>query len=245
MADEPVFLSIVVPVFNEEPRIQGTLDEMLVFLDGFPCSWEVLVSDDGSADSSKALIAPYLHRSPHVRLLSLTHKGKGWAVKRGMLAAKGDYRVLCDADLSVPIEQVERLLPPQLEGVDVALGSREAQDSRRIGEPGSRHALGRVYNVLVRLLALPGLKDTQCGFKCFSSRVVPQLFGAQTLDGFGFDVEVLFVARKAGMSVREVGVDWYYREHSKVRPLRDAIAMGLDLLKMLWRHRRTGTPPPP
>ena len=241
MADETVYLSIVIPVFNEEPRIQKTLDEILVFLETFPHSWEIIVSDDGSADSSKALVAPYLHRSANVRLLSLLHKGKGWAVKRGMLAAKGEYRLLCDADLSVPIEQVERLLPPQLEGVDVALGSREAEGSRRVGEPGSRHALGRVYNALVRVLALPGFKDTQCGFKCFKSGVVERLFGAQTLDGFGFDVEVLFVARKSGMTVREVGVDWFYREHSKVRPFRDAIAMGMDLLRVRWRRRKVKT----
>ena len=242
MADEAVFLSIVIPVFNEEPRIQRTLDGVLAFLEDFPHSCEVVVADDGSADTSKSLIAPYLHRSSKLRLLSLPHKGKGWAVKRGMLAAKGEYRLLCDADLSVPIEHVERLLPPRLNGVDVALGSREAEGSRRIGEPGSRHTLGRAYNLLVRLMALPGLKDTQCGFKCFRGEVVPLLFGAQSLDGFGFDVEVLFMARKAHMTVREVGVDWHYREHSKVRPVRDAIAMGLDLLRVRWRHRKTHLP---
>ena len=155
-----------------------------------------------------------------------------------MMGAQGEYRLLCDADLSVPIEQVERLLPPQTEGADIAIGSREAPGARRIGEPERRHIMGRAYNMLVRFLAVPGVHDTQCGFKCFRGVVASQLFQGKTVDGFSFDVETLLRARRAGMALKEVGVDWHYREHSKVRPLRDSLAMTCDLLKIRWRYRR-------
>ena len=238
LADAPVFLSIVIPVYNEESRIRSTLDQVVGFLSGWRRTWEVVIADDGSTDTSAHLISQFTDRHPNMRLVSLPHRGKGWAVRHGMLAAQGEYRLLCDADLSVPIEQVERLLPPQCEGIDIALGSREAPGSRRIGEPQRRHLMGRAFNALVRLLALPGLNDTQCGFKCFRSEIVPSLFRRQSLDGFGFDVEVLFLARRAGLVIREIGVDWYYRERSNVRPIRDSIAMTRELVKVRWRHRR-------
>lgn len=204
-------------------------------------SWEVIVADDGSTDGTARAVRRATGGDDttrqRVRLLSLTHGGKGWAVRHGMLAAAGRYRLLSDADLSVPIEQVERLLPPQCQGADVAVGSREAQGAVRVGEPGRRHLMGRIYNELVRRLAVPGLADTQCGFKCFTSSAAQQLFPSQTMNGFAFDVELLFLARKRGLSVKEVGVDWYYREQSKVRPVRDSLAMTVDLLRIRWHHR--------
>lgn len=234
----PVFLSVVIPMYNEERRISSTLDRVVGFLQAWPHTWEVVVADDGSADGSSQIVSQISAGYPNIRLLRLPHRGKGWAVRQGMLAARGEYRLLCDADLAVPIEQAKRLLPPQAEGVDVALGSREAPGSRRIGEPVVRHLMGRVYNTMVRLLAIPGVQDTQCGFKCFWGEVVPALFQEQTVEGFAFDVEVLLRARRAGLVVREYGVDWYYGERSKVRPIRDSIAMTLDLLRMRWRYRK-------
>ena len=118
-------------------------------------------------------MAELAQTQPGLRLLSLSHQGKGGAVGHGMLQAKGAYRLFCDADLSVPIEQVDRLLPPHVENVDIAIGSREVPGARRIGEPPRRHLMGRIYNTLVRLVAVPGLQDTQCGFKCFRQEVVP------------------------------------------------------------------------
>jgi dolichyl-phosphate beta-glucosyltransferase len=224
-------------VYNEQARISGTLEQVVDFLNGWDRTWEVVVADDGSTDDSARLIEAFASGSSGVRLLNLPHRGKGWAVMNGMLAAQGQYRILCDADLSVPIEQVERLLPPQVEGVDVALGSREAPGARRIGEPLRRHLMGRVFNTLTRFLGIPGVSDTQCGFKCFRGETVPVLFQGQTIDGFGFDVEVLYRARRAGLVIQEIGVDWYYRELSKVRPVRDSLAMTRDLLRMRWRYR--------
>ena len=174
---------------------------------------------------------------PRVRVLPLAHGGKGWAVRHGMLAAHGEFRLLCDADLSVPIEQVERLLPPQSGTAEVAVGSREAPGAARYGEPARRHLMGRAFNSLVQRMASLGLADTQCGFKCFRGEAADRLFGQSTMNGFSFDVEVLHLARRSGLTIAEIGVDWHYREHSKVRPFRDSISMTLDLLRIRWRHR--------
>ena len=231
-----VFLSVIIPAYNEESRISDTLERVIDFLNTRPYTWEVLVSDDGSTDGTGRIVGQLSASRSNVLLMSLPHRGKGWAVKNAMLEATGQYRLLCDADLSVNIEEVDRFLPPQLDGVDVVVGSREAQGARRIGEPARRHIMGRVYNALVRVLAVPGFDDTQCGFKCFRGEVVPALFQRQTMDGFAFDVEILFLASKAGMSLQEIPVDWYYGTHSKVRALRDSISMAIDLLKIRWRY---------
>lgn len=227
---------MVIPAYNEEIRISQTVRRVVAYLNEQPYQWEVVVADDGSADATARLVAEAADGDPRVRVLPLSHGGKGWAVRHGMLAASGEFRLLSDADLSVPIEQVERLLPPQA-GVDVAVGSREAPGAARHGEPGRRHLMGRVYNTLARWLAAPGLADTQCGFKCFRGGAAALLFGSATIDGFSYDVEVIHLARRAGLTIAEIGIDWHYREHSKVRPFRDAFSMSLDLLLIRWRHR--------
>ena len=188
-------------------------------------------------DTTSQLVEAAAEDDPRVRVLPLPHGGKGWAVRNGMLAASGEFRLLCDADLSVPIAQVERLLPPQSGGVDVAVGSREAPGAARYGEPGRRHLMGRVFNSFTRSLAAPGFADTQCGFKCFRGHAAEELFARATMNGFSYDVEILHLARRLGLTIAEIGVDWHYREHSKVRPLRDAFSMTLDLLRIRWRHR--------
>ena len=231
------FLSVVIPAFNEEPRISDTLSQVVEYLKAQDYGSEVVVADDGSQDHTAQLVDQLTMEHPNVRILRLPHRGKGWAVKNGMLAAQGEYRLLCDADLSVPIPQVERLLPPLGPGSDIVLGSREAPGAARFGEPARRHLMGRVFNRLVSRLAVPGLADTQCGFKCFRGEAAQDLFRRQTMDGFAFDVELLYLARKRGLTFAEVGVDWYYRSQSKVRPVRDSLAMTLDLLKIRWRHR--------
>lgn len=231
------FLSVVIPAFNEESRISDTLSQVVDYLKAQDYEWEVVVADDGSQDHTARLIGQVIVEHPNVRVLRLPHRGKGWAVKNGMLAAQGEYRLLCDADLSVPLSQVERLLPPLGPGCDIVLGSREAPGAARIGEPTRRHLMGRVFNLLVSRLTVSGLADTQCGFKCFRGAAAQDLFQRQTMDGFSFDVELLFLARQRGLTFAEVGVHWYYRPQSKVRPIRDSLAMTLDLLKIRWRHR--------
>ncbi len=237
------FLSVVIPTFNEAARIGETLSQVIEYLSGRDYQWEVVVADDGSTDQTAQVVGQAVLEHSNVRVLRLPHRGKGWAVKNGMLAAEGEYRLLSDADLSVPIEQVERLLPlfePQDSGgvgADIVLGSREAPGAVRFGEPARRHLMGRFFNFLVNRLAVPGLADTQCGFKCFRGETAQDLFPRLTLDGFAFDVELLHLARKQGLTYSEVGVDWYYRSQSKVRPIQDSLAMTLDLLKIRWRHR--------
>ncbi len=231
------YLSVVIPAFNEELRISDTLSQIVAYLTAQDYGWEVVVADDGSQDQTAQLVDQVNLEHPNVTCLRLPHRGKGWAVKNGMLAAQGEYRLLCDADLSVPFAQVERLLPPLGPGFDIVLGSREAPGAERFGEPVRRHLMGRVFNLLVSRLAVPGLADTQCGFKCFRGEVAEDLFGRQTIDGFSFDVELLHLAHKRGLTFAEVGVDWYYRSESKVRPFRDSLSMTLDLLKIRWRHR--------
>ena len=232
-----LFLSVVIPTFNEEARIADSLSRVIEYLQGQDYSWEVVVADDGSTDRTVGLVGQAIVDHPNVRILHLQHRGKGWAVKNGMLAAEGEFRLLCDADLSVPIQQVERLLPPTGPMADIVLGSREADGAVRIGEPVGRHIMGRIFNRLVSSLAVPGLADTQCGFKIFRAEAVWDLFPRLTLDGFAFDVELIHLAGKRGLTYSEVGVDWYYRPQSKVRPLRDALAMTFDLFKIRWRHR--------
>jgi hypothetical protein len=157
-----------------------------------------------------------------------------------MQEALGEYRFLCDADLSMPIEQVNRFLPPNLETVDVAIGSREVPGAKRYNEPAYRHWIGRVFNSMVRLLVLPGLQDTQCGFKCFRDEVAEIVFSQQTLDGMSFDAEVLYIARKKGFKIVEVPIDWYFDPDSRVRLVQDSMRMGWDLLKIRWRDFKGG-----
>jgi glycosyltransferase involved in cell wall biosynthesis len=238
MSKSSLYLSVVVPAYNEEPRLGESLDRIVGYLDHQHFTWEVLVADDGSTDGTAAIVQEWGKRDGRVRLLPGPHLGKGGAVRRGMLAARGCYRFLADADLSMPIEQIERFLPPRLDNCDVAIGSREARGARRLGEPRRRHLVGRGFNLLVRLLALPGIQDSQCGFKLFTAAAAEAIFPLQRLQGWSFDAEVLFVARLQRRRVVEVPIDWYYREESKVRVFSDLVRTVGELLSIRWNHLR-------
>lgn len=233
-----LFLSIVIPAFNEESRILPSLDQIAAFLATRDYRAEVIVSDDGSADATAAVVESFAADHPFVRLIRNPHRGKGAAVRSGMLAAQGAFRFLCDADLSMPIEQVSRFLPPDLDGVDVALGSREAAGAKRYDEPVHRHLMGRIFNGVVRLVAVSGFEDTQAGFKCFRAEAADWLFARQRIDGFGFDVEIVYLAIKRGYRVVEVPIDWYHVPSSRVDPFRDSIRMFLEAFSVRlndWR----------
>ncbi|MEE8162621.1 MAG: glycosyltransferase, partial [Anaerolineae bacterium] len=163
---EPL-LSIIIPAHNEEHRLPGSLEKIVAFLEQQDCSAEVIVVENASQDNTAGVIEEFMARYPFISMIREERRGKGLAVKLGMLGARGEYLFICDADLSMPIEEVARFLPPQLEGYDVAIASREVEGARRYGEPAYRHLMGRAFNFLVRLLAVPGFQDTQCGFKCF------------------------------------------------------------------------------
>lgn len=231
----PPFLSIVIPAYNEELRLRLTLERIAAFLSARDYSWEVVVADDGSVDATGQIVAAFAADWPEIRLLSLPHRGKGGAVKAGMLAAAGEYRFLCDADLSMSIDQVARFLPPQLPGVDIAIGSRRTPGSpRRNDEPLGRYLTSRLYNRLIQWLLLPGIRDTQCGFKAFRGAAAEELFRQQQIDAFAFDIEILYLGRRWGLTIREVAIDWQHQAGSKVR-LRDGFGLLWDLLKIRRR----------
>jgi dolichyl-phosphate beta-glucosyltransferase len=234
-----MFLSIIIPAHNEEHRLPPTLKTIDAFLDRQAFDSEILVVENGSQDLTAVITEAYAADHPRVHLLREHGRGKGLAVRRGMLAARGRYRFICDADLSMPIEEVLKFLPPLASAFDVAIGSREAPGARRFNEPVFRHVQGRVFSALVKWFALPGFEDTQCGFKCFRDEVAADLFAVQGFDGMSFDVEVLYIARQRGYRIIEVPVDWYYQSESRVQPLADPLRMLVDILK-IHRNWRIG-----
>jgi glycosyltransferase involved in cell wall biosynthesis len=243
MSTEPIYLSIIIPAYNEEQRLSKTLPRVAEYLQQQTYSYEVIVVENGSTDNTLQVAQKVSGQFPFIKIIKEEESGKGLAVRTGMLAATGQYRFMCDADLSMPIEEVYRFLPPQLEDADIVIGSREAPGATRYNEPGHRHWGGRLVNLVIRLLALPGLRDTQCGFKSFTSTAAQDLFFSQTLFGWSFDIEILFVARRRGYSVAEIGIPWYYSDLSHVNPLRDAFQMILDIFKirmnaLTGRYRR-------
>lgn len=229
------YLSVIIPAYNEERRLPETLEAVCGYLATKAYTWEIIVADDGSDDTTGDVVGRVAQDEARVRLLTLPHRGKGWAVKNGMLAARGEYRFLCDADLSMPIALLDRLLPGHDAPAEITIGSREAPGSRRFGEPRRRWLMGRVFNAMTRILATPGIADTQCGFKVFHATAAETLFALQTLDGFAFDAEILFLARRRGFRVAEVGIDWHYRAESKVRPIRDGWRTLRDLVIVRFR----------
>lgn len=232
------FLSVIIPTLNEEHRLPGALEGLFAFLEAQPYTAEVLVVENGSNDRTLDVARSFQSRYPQLRILQAEQRGKGLAVRLGMLAARGDYRFMADVDFSMPVDEIRRFLPPAISGYDVAIGSREAPGAQRFNEPVYRHTVGRLFNLLIRLLALPGLQDTQCGFKCFRGPVAEELFHRQTLTGWSFDVEVLFIARRLGYRIVELPIPWYFNRESKVSVARDSFWMAADLLTIRLNARR-------
>lgn len=252
-----VFLTVVVPAYNEERRLPLSLEKVFSFLEkqNYPC--EVIVVDDGSDDNTVRVVEDLIEsrRSEDaqfdclLRLVKNEHRGKGYAVRSGMLQGRGKYILFSDADFSTPIEDVAKLLFWLDHGFDVAIGSREGENARRYDEPFYRHVMGRVFNLLVRLVTSSRLQDTQCGFKAFTRESAHDLFRRVQLYGeksgkvkgamvTGFDVEVLFLAAKKGYRIKEVPVLWYHYSGSKVNPFRDSARMIRDIVKVRindWR----------
>lgn len=232
------YLSIIIPAFNEEHRLPATLEQVLRFLDAQPYHAEILVVENGSQDETLAVAQSFSAEHKNLQVLVEAEQGKGRAVRHGMLAARGEYRFLCDADLSMPVEEISRFLPPNLVDFDIAIASREAPGAVRYNEPHYRHLGGRAVNAMIRLLALPGLHDTQCGFKCFRAAIADKLFRLQTLDGWSFDIELLYIARLRGYRIVELPIPWFFNPESKLNVVQDALQMGIDILKIHRNHWR-------
>jgi dolichyl-phosphate beta-glucosyltransferase len=229
----PVSLSVVIPAFNEEKRLPGTLARVLPFLRSRGETFEIVVVDDGSKDRTAEVARA---AGPEVRVLQNPgNRGKGYSVRNGMLNATGAWRLMCDADLSTPIEDLDTLKAALGGAAQIAIASRAVADANvEKHQSLARESSGRFFNLLVRLLHLPGIKDTQCGFKLFSAAAAEAAFRNSKLDGFSFDVEALVLARRAGFGIREVGVTWRNDEQTRVSFGR-GLAAFVDLFRLKFR----------
>lgn len=237
MADEShPFLSIIIPAHNEEQRLPPSLVKIDVFLQKQDYEAEVIIVENGSKDRTYEVSQEYAQKYDYIRVIQSPDnlRGKGLAVKQGMLAARGDWRFICDADLSMEIDDLVYFLPPYVEDYDVIIASRETHGAKRIDEPAYRHFMGRINNIIIKLVAISDFEDTQCGFKMFRRNVAEDLFKVQRMNGIGFDVELLFIAKRRGYKVKEVPITWYYDPYSTMRLWDDSIKM----LKEIWEIRQ-------
>ncbi len=231
-----VDLSFVIPAYNEAERISSSLDSALDYLAQQDYSWEILVVDDGSSDDTVRIVH---HYAPRVQCIVLPkNAGKGAAVRTGMLAAKGEYRVFSDADFSTPIRELPKVLDALRAGADVCIGSRRLDaSSLKIHQPWYRELIGVLGNKVISAFVLNGIEDTQCGFKGLKAKATVDLFSQMKIDGFGFDVELLFLARRAGLRIEQVAVDWYNDERSRLNPIRDSLRTLSEIFRIKKLHR--------
>ena len=232
---EQPFLSVVLPAYNEQARIAGSLARLARYLGEQQYSWEVIVVDDGSTDATGAVVREWATQHGGFRLERVAHRGKGAAVRHGMLSAAGLHRFMCDADLAVPIEYIARFVGLAEEGWDVVIASRQTAGARRLDESALRYLLSRLFNRLIRLLFLDQFTDTQCGFKCFSATAADVLFGLQRATGWSFDVEILCLARDRNMRIAEVPVECHHQRTGALRSLSMGLTMAREIAAMKLR----------
>lgn len=233
-AESRPFLSIVIPAHDEEHRLPPSLAKIDEFLKTQSYKAEVIIVENGSRDRTLEVAQFFAQSHHYVHAIQVEARGKGLAVKAGMLAATGDYRFICDADLSMPIEEITKFLPPHSDGFDISIGTREGPNAYRVNEPEYRHLIGRINNWIIKLTILRGFEDTQCGFKMFNRAAAEDLFNVQRMTGIGFDIELLFIARKRGYKICEVPITWYFGSDSRVKLVDDS----LHLLREIWEIRR-------
>lgn len=232
-----MFLSIVIPAYNEENRLNPTLEKINSYLENKNFEYEIILIDDGSADSTVkiALESELAKRGKLILIKNEKNTGKGFSIRRGILASSGEYILFSDSDLSTPIEEFDELFLHIQSGYDIAIGSRSIEGADvRVHQPFYREIMGRVFNFLVQLLVLKGFVDTQCGFKLFKASAAKDIAKELKIDRFGFDVEMLFLAKKKNYRIKEVPVIWLNSPISRVSPVSDSCKMFMDL----WRIRR-------
>lgn len=225
-------MSIIIPAHNEENRLPRTLEQIFAFLERQDYSSEVLVIENGSTDRTFEVASDFLKDHANLSVIHEEQRGKGNAIRHGMLTARGEFRFICDADLSMPIEELPKFISPARQDFDIAIGSREAPGAIRYNEPPYRHLGGRAINLIIRFLILPGLNDTQCGFKCFRASTTESIFHQQTLTGWSFDIELLYLARRKKLRIKEIPIQWYFDSESKVSAVRDALRMIGDIFRI-------------
>ena len=233
---ETVTYSIIIPAYNESKRIGASLERIVAYAAQQAWKVEVLVVNDGSRDDTAEIVREFAKKHSFIRLLENPgNRGKGYTVRNGILNARGDLLLFTDADLSSPIEEAPKLFNAIKAGADVAIGSRWLQaELQRERQPFHRQVFGRIFNIFLRaVLGLP-YKDTQCGFKAFTHGAARAVFGRQRITGWGFDPEILFLARKMNFRIQEVPVAWAHDDRSKINPITDGIKMAMELLKIRW-----------
>jgi cellulose synthase/poly-beta-1,6-N-acetylglucosamine synthase-like glycosyltransferase len=233
-------LTIVIPAYNEAHRLPASLRRLREYVDNRSMHIEVVVVDDGSSDGTVEVVQRWMRHWPSIRLIQGEHRGKGGAIRTGVLAARGEYVAMADADFSMPASEFDRFSPNVLGAYDVAIGSREVAGAQRLDEPRHRYLMSRLFNLFARFLLVRGIRDTQCGFKCLRRDAALDLCTQQTVEGWGFDVELLHIANLRGYRICEVPVIWRYVEGSRIHPLRDALLMMGELLAIRvnsWRGR--------
>lgn len=225
-------LSIIIPVYNEQERISVSLDTILEYSASSDFHCEILIGDDGSNDNTAKIVNQYVEKYSNIHLFQFPHRGKGAVIKDTIRMANDEYCFICDADLSMPIDQLDRFIVSLGKNDHILYGSRENKISRRIGEPYLRYILGRVFNLIAKLILQIRVKDTQCGFKMFNMSVCRDIFEKQTMNGFVFDVELFYLAKKYKLNIKEIPIDWYYCGDSKVRPTVDSVKMFIDIIRI-------------
>lgn len=232
----PPTYSIIIPAYNESERIAATMDRLLAYAKQKKWSTEIVVVDDGSRDNTAEIVHAYMAQSPSIRLLQNPgNRGKGYSVRNGMLHAHGEVLLFSDADLSSPIEEAEQLFAAIRQGSDVAFGSRWMRSELQIRkQPLYRQLNGRIFNLLLRLVLGLHYKDTQCGFKAFTRRSAETIFPLQKIERWGFDPELLYLAKKFSFKISEIPVAWAHRDGTRLHPFRDGIRMAGDVLKIRW-----------
>jgi glycosyltransferase involved in cell wall biosynthesis len=236
--------SIVIPAYNEADKISSTITQVLSFMRGYCESFELLVVNDGSEDSTAQVVSDMAKENEELQLIDNPHKGKGFTVWTGMMKAQGEYIYMADADLSTPIAELKKLsVWSKDQDFDIVIASREGTGSERVGEPVYRHVMGRVFNLWVQLIALPGIQDSQCGFKLFKKKAAKDIFSRLQIYGseskqikgayFGaWDVEVLYLARKLGYNIKQVPVTWVHVKTTRINPIKDSFKMAIDVMKV-------------
>lgn len=234
-----IYLSIIIPSYNEEKRIGLTLSKICGFLKTKSYEYEIILVDDGSNDKTilEAKDSELAKTNKLNIIKNVTNKGKGFSVKSGILNSSGEYILFSDADLSTPIEETGKLFGYIEKGYDIVIGSRSITGSDvKVHQPFYREKMGRIFNFFVNILLISGFNDTQCGFKLFKGSIAREIGRELTIDGFCFDVEMLYLAKKKGCRIAEVGIVWENSPQSKVRVISSSLAMFIDLLKIRRRH---------
>jgi len=227
------FLSIVIPAYNESSRLPQTLPVLRKFLEKQDFTWEVILSDDGSTDGTLQIASEYFGNEGLIKISSTKNRGKGYAVRQGVLAANGEICLLSDADFSTPIQDFFKLYPLIQDGSDIAIGSRSLSDSNiTVRQAWYRESMGRIFNKLVKIIVINGFVDTQCGFKCFRREKVTKIFKKMKINRFSFDVELLYLAQKSKLKISEIPIEWHNVLESRVRIIKDSIGMLKDLFQI-------------